>query len=94
MADVGGNLHPYVERKISENRRIRTFPETVWEEDLVWHRDREDRTVKILSGAGWQLQMDNQLPKQLWGGDTHYIPKLTYHRLIKGSGELVVEIIE
>lgn len=69
------------------------FPETVWEDDLVWHRDAENRTVKVLSGNGWKLQMDDQLPKELVIGETHYIPKNTYHRIIKGIGELIVEIV-
>ena len=69
------------------------FPETVWEDDLVWHRDAENRTVKVLSSNGWKLQMDDQLPKELVIGETHYIPKNTYHRIIKGIGELIVEIV-
>ena len=37
--------------------------------------------------------MDDQLPKELVIGETHYIPKNTYHRIIKGIGELIVEIV-
>lgn len=93
MAELGGNAFPFVEENLSKNRRIRMFPETVWEEDLVWHRDAENRTVKVLSSNGWKLQMDDQLPKELVIGETHYIPKNTYHRIIKGIGELIVEIV-
>ena len=53
----------------------------------------EDRTIKVLSSQGWQLQMDNELPKDLLFGESYYIPKETYHRVIKGKGDLVVEII-
>lgn len=93
MAELGGNAFPFVEENLSKNRRIRMFPETVWEDDLVWHRDAENRTVKVLSSNGWKLQMDDQLPKELVIGETHYIPKNTYHRIIKGIGELIVEIV-
>lgn len=94
VAELGGNLQPYVEQKLSDNRILRTFPETIWEDDLVWHRDRTDRHVKVVSSNGWQLQMDNQIPKDLVIGETHFIPKETYHRLIKGINDLVVEIID
>ena len=94
MAELGGNLHPFVEQKLSDNRRLRTFPETIWEDDLVWHRDKHDRTIKIISSDGWQLQMDNELPKDLTMGDIHFIPKEVYHRVIKGVNDLIVEIVE
>lgn len=98
MAELGGNIlpevdNPFVEVVQSNNKRIRTFPAEVWPEDLVWHRDAEDRTVKVISSDGWKLQMDNELPKDLIIGDTHFIPKKTYHRIIKGQGELVIEIL-
>jgi hypothetical protein len=94
VAELGGNLHPFVEQKLSDNRRLRTFPETIWEDDLVWHRDKHDRTIKIISSDGWQLQMDNELPKDLTMGDIHFIPKEVYHRVIKGVNDLIVEIVE
>ena len=94
MAELGGSLQPYVEHSITKSKRIRTFPETVWEDDLVWHRDREDRTVKVISSDGWKLQMDNELPKDLVMGDIHFIPKKVYHRIIKGVNDLIVEIVE
>ena len=62
--------------------------------ELVWHRDREDRTVVTLSGTGWMLQVENKLPVALSEGSSHLIPKNTYHRIIKGTTKLVVEITE
>ena len=38
--------------------------------------------------------MDNQIPKQLKEGQTIFIPKGVYHRVIKGDGELIVKIKE
>jgi quercetin dioxygenase-like cupin family protein len=74
--------------------RIRTFESSVDREELVWHRDRQTRTVKVVEGSGWRFQMDNDLPRELKRGDVLYIPKETYHRVIAGSGKLVVEIEE
>ena len=59
-----------------------------------WHRDREDRDVTVLEGSGWQLQMDNRLPVYLTPGKTYHIPRNTYHRVIKGNTDLLVEIKE
>jgi quercetin dioxygenase-like cupin family protein len=38
--------------------------------------------------------MDNDLPTQLNEGQTIFIPKGVYHRVIKGDGELIVKIKE
>jgi hypothetical protein len=57
---------------------------------LQWHFDNEDRKITVLKNEGWLLQMDNELPKLLEG--TFIIPKHIYHRIIKGSSDLVVKI--
>jgi len=83
--------NPY--SQIRENNLIvRTFSQDIDEEELVWHRDREDRQVTVLEETDWQFQFDNELPQVL--KNTIFIPKNTYHRLIKGTGELNVHIIE
>lgn len=82
---------PYTE-SISNKSRIRVFLESVNDDELKWHVDQEDRIVKILESNNWFLQMDNQLPKELISGQTYEIPKETYHRVIKGNGNLKVEI--
>ena len=73
---------------------VREFSSDTDSEELVWHRDRSDRKVLIRRGSGWMLQLENQLPFLLEKGKTYYIPKNTYHRVIKGSSSLVVEIEE
>ena len=84
-------MNPYSERR-KDNLIVRTFSQDIDEEELVWHRDREDRQVTILEETDWQFQFDNELPQVL--KNTIFIPKNTYHRLIKGTGELNVHIIE
>lgn len=83
--------NPYSERR-KNNLIVRTFSQDIDEEELVWHRDREDREVTVLEETDWQFQFDNELPQVL--KNTIFIPKNTYHRLIKGTGELNVHIIE
>jgi len=88
---------PYTEEVIEQHGTgtkymIRTFEESVDSNELVWHRDREHRLVHVLSGRGWKLQHDDALPIELNIGEDHYIPQMTFHRLIKGEGSLVVRL--
>jgi hypothetical protein len=86
---------PYKEIQISENKKLRFFhSDTLNESELEWHRDREDRLVEIIEANGWSFQYDNELPFSLQEGDKLFIPKNHFHRVIKGNGDLVVEIIE
>jgi hypothetical protein len=73
---------------------LREFQHDVDEEELVWHRDRSDREIAVLSGNGWKLQMDDELPEELTQGRLYHINKMVYHRLIKGSGKLLLKIRE
>ncbi len=86
---------PYTEMsfdKFDPNHVIRTFNENVNEDELVWHRDKEDRTIHILEGLNWMLQMDNEEPFELVKGKSYFIPKMEYHRIIKGEESLIIEI--
>lgn len=83
--------NPYSERR-KDNLIVRTFSQDIDEKELVWHRDRQDREVTVLEETDWQFQFDNELPQVL--KNTIFIPKNTYHRLIKGTGELNVHITE
>ena len=60
----------------------------------IWHRDKRTRDIEVVSGDGWHLQMDNKLPEELREGKTYRIPKMEYHRVIKGTNELVLKIKE
>lgn len=81
---------PFKETHLNDNLYLREFEESVDVDDLEWHRDREDRIVEILGETDWKLQMDNELPKIMSG--MLFIPKETWHRVIKGTGELKVKI--
>lgn len=82
-------VNPY-----KDERDIRTFSKDVLAEELVWHRDREDRTVAILEGEGWKFQRDNELPIHLNVGDEISIEAFEYHRIIKGTTNLKIQIKE
>lgn len=70
----------------------RKFKQDIDESELVWHRDRKDREVTIVGETDWMFQFEDQLPQQL--KNTIFIPKDTYHRLVKGTGELNILIQE
>lgn len=80
-------MHPYREEK-----DIRTFYSSVQDFELVWHRDKEDRRVIPLHKTDWKFQLDNDIPRSL--DKEIFIPKETYHRLIKGTGDLKVRVVK
>ena len=84
----------YTQQNISHNTFRRIFSESVDTDELKWHRDQYDRTVFVESGKGWKLQMDEKLPQDLQEGQKYFIPKKTFHRVIKGTGDLRMTIVE
>ena len=84
-------MNPYQEIQQGEIT-IRTFKKGTKDNELVWHRDREDREVKVIKGTGWQFQREDHLPTLLREGDVIQIKKEEWHRIIKGSTDLIVEI--
>lgn len=85
---------PWNQTYISENSFQRIFESTVDDAELVWHRDRKNRTVKIIESNGWKFQEDNKIPVELFPGDVLHIKACEYHRILKGKDRLVVEITE
>jgi hypothetical protein len=81
---------PYSEKK-EDGYIIREFSNDTPSFELVWHRDKEDRIVQAAHDTDWQFQLDNEVPQRL-SKNKLFIPKETYHRLIKGTGDLVVKI--
>jgi hypothetical protein len=84
-------MRPYLQLETSEYI-YRKFTQDIPEEELVWHRDENDREVEILESTDWMFQFDNELPQPL--KNKLFIPKDTYHRLIKGTGTLNILIQE
>jgi quercetin dioxygenase-like cupin family protein len=85
---------PYLDTHQNPHKFTRCFPEQINDAECVWHRDHYDRTVKVLSGSGWKFQHDNQVPVELSEGDHFQIRAGEFHRVIKGTGQLILEITE
>jgi hypothetical protein len=83
-------MHPYTDIETTDTYIIREFNENVDPIELLWHRDNESRTIEILEDTNWQIQTDNNLPTSL--KEHIFIPKHSYHRLIKGEGKLKLKI--
>jgi hypothetical protein len=85
----------YIDERVSDTSWIREFdPEVTESEEYVWHRDKNNRSVEILSGDGWQFQFDNELPIIINKNDTIVIPKMVYHRILPGQNKLRIKINE
>ena len=68
------------------------FKKETSQDELIWHLDKEDRKVELIEGTNWKLQLDNQLPQMLQLGKSYWIPKMTYHRLVKGDDDLSIRV--
>ena len=85
-------MKPYTNIIESGDRIVRKFDQNIDPEELMWHRDERDREVTIIGETDWLFQLDNELPQPMKG--TIKIPKEVYHRTIKGTGDLVISILE
>jgi hypothetical protein len=81
---------PFKETKLEENTFIREFKQDTDSGEFAWHRDYEDRIIKSINETDWMIQLDNELPKPIIG--EIFIPMGVYHRLIKGTGDLKIEL--
>ena len=86
-ADSG---RPYVDLEINNKYIIREFSQNIDPIELMWHRDDEDRTIEILGETDWAIQLDNNLPTSL--NEHIFIPRHQWHRVIKGTGNLLLKI--
>ena len=83
-------MTPYTDIETTDTYIIREFNENIDPIELMWHRDNESRTIEILEDTNWHIQLDDNLPTSL--KEHIFIPKHTYHRLIKGNGTLKLKI--
>ena len=87
-------MTPYNDSERNSDSFIRIFSEDVDEMELVWHRDRKNRTVQVIEGTDWKLQFDDQLPISLEPNKFYYIEKERFHRIWRGKGNLKIKISE
>ena len=87
-------VNPYEQKNLNNEVLLRTFSKDVLSEELVWHRDHNDRIVEVLEGENWEIQFENKLPQSLKIGEEYVIPAYTYHRIKRGTTDLIVRIQE
>lgn len=73
---------------------VRLIPFNQDDIEFKWHRDSYDRLITIKSGLNWYLQFENSLPIQLQLYQKYFIKKDEWHRVIKGTNDLLIEIKE
>lgn len=76
---------PYI-----DNGKNRTFLQDIDDSELKWHKDNENRFIKPINETDWMVQLDNKLPENFNNGIL--IKKGVWHRVIKGTSDLTVEI--
>jgi len=77
---------------VDGNFVVRSFSNSLDENELVWHRDKEDRIIFPLHESDWKIQLDNETPKELTPGNPVFIESEQFHRLVKGDGDLEVKV--
>lgn len=85
---------PYRQRTLRDGTILREFRADAHPDELVWHQDRAHRSVRVVESGGWKLQLEEGLPFPLVEGNTYEIPSRSWHRVIRGPGDLKIEIVE
>lgn len=85
---------PYKQKKLSSGRLIREFSSDTNSGELKWHRDENNRLIRVLNENDWLIQFENELPIELIEGEYLHIPEKMFHRVIKGKSSLVIAIEE
>ena len=89
MTDTEKKTNPY-----QDSGNIRFFSPDVPSDELEWHVDFEDRIITIIESGGWLFQRDEEIPVILTNGQKIFIPKETWHRVIKGTENLIIKVIK
>ena len=67
-------MNPYIENITGDESIVeRLFEEYCAQEELLWHRDPEDRKELATEKTDWMIQLDNKLPVSL--NKEVFIPK-------------------
>ncbi len=85
-------MKPFIEEKLDESVAVRTFSVNIYDNELHWHWDLEDRIIEPIDENDWQFQFDNELPIMI--NKQIYIPAGKIHRVIKGTTDLKIKIIK
>ena len=91
-SEINESTLPFKEENVRPDIFKRTFSRGLDGYELKWHTDNEDRKVKVIQSSDWKIQLDNELPQTFYEGKEYFIPKGVFHRVIKGDGDLVIEV--
>jgi len=83
-------MKPYKDLEVTDQYIIREFSDSVDPIELLWHRDNEDRTIEIVGKTDWAIQLEDKLPTSL--NNRIFIARHEWHRVIKGTGKLLLKI--
>ena len=83
---------PFSEASLGDGHYLRKFSKATSSDELIWHKDREDRIIEVISGSNWMLQLDNSIPELLSPGSKYFIKNNTWHRVIRGSSDLIIKL--
>lgn len=87
-------MKPYTEETLSDNKVIRKFSSKSDDHEFRWHRDDENRFIRIIKSNGWFFQFDNEIPFEMKEDGFFSIKKGQWHRIIKGYDDLILSIIK
>lgn len=87
---------PFKVLESNQNIEKREFSSSLEHEELLWHRDAEDRLIRLVSGSGWFLQLDDQKPAEILPEGSHFVPAGVWHRLLKlpSATNLVILVLK
>lgn len=80
-------VRPYEQETLPDGTFRRTFTADTDDVELRWHRDERDREVTFVSGRGWSIQIEPELPRPITPGLTVSIPRDVWHRLIHSGDD-------
>ena len=83
-------MKPYKDLEVTDQYIIRELSDSVDPIELLWHRDNEDRTIEIVGKTDWAIQLEDKLPTSL--NNRIFIARHEWHRVIKGTGKLLLKI--
>lgn len=97
MFKYSNEAYPFFEFKLFKNKNIkislRIFNFKLNKEVLKWHRDHEDRIILPIYSFGWQIQFDNELPKNLIFLKNYKIKKNCWHRILNNKRKSLIIIV-
>ena len=83
-------MNQYKDLEVTDFYIIREFSQDIDPIELKWHRDNEDRILEIQGSTDWKIQLENNLPLSI--NQPIFIPRGSYHRVIKGTNNLKLKI--